>query len=751
MKNWEDPSMSEQERREFYKDGLHFNQLRNRYGARADTRDMDAAQIEVQCRVHTRAYMLFIIGGVLFPTSSRDVVHPRYMQLLMEESEIRDYAWGAAVLAHLYRSLTLSADRSVRTFNGCSLLLMLWAYERLAPGRPEIAPQQEMRWPRACAWAEPVKPYARLYEREADHDDVDATHFPVCRHMALGRIPLVAFEIIEYQYSDRVLRQFGMCQHIPDDPFDHAVLRLERQSSFQWPHRLAMHQQYVAEWESYVATGGPEIVEGGFVSFAEYMQWYRRVSKMRIARCVPPKGDIIQPRDWYPQQMMGDALESAMKMTYMIHMRGPPSWFYDVIPDFLVHYDRVMTEWKGLGYSRPAFIRPKDIQQPLVKRQPPAGDTREDETGGPEEDTAVLVPPKRPREEVQSTGDIPATHAPTHVSIPPQVEVQSTGDVPPATAPTPVSIASQVEVQSPADVPPTTAPTPVSIPPQVDYTTSTPFHRSMTFQPIPLKMPITPESLEASSSLITPYVHLGIGKSSVPSELRDMFDMDSIEDLAEDAAKRGGPERRGDMTRPLKNQKVRWLYRHFWSLEVDYIWRDHSERGITYPLTHSQVTTLRPEFWVEDDVLNAYGELLRLKEDKLWEKWEKIPRTESFKPRRYFIAPSFFMAMVLEFCPNLKKKLIPYMLNYLHPSRFPLKYTRVHGLDARPKQDGGNDCGVYVSKYMDAMLNGISLPSAVWNPKVDVQTFRYRMAHELSKGVARHISEWGIRQREAGH
>ena len=336
MKNWEDPYMSEQERREFYKDGLHFKQLRNRYGARADTRDMDAAQIEVQCRVHTRAYMLFIIGGVLFPSSSRDTVHPRYMQLLMEDSEIRGYAWGAAVLAHLYRSLTLSADRSVRTFNGCSLLLMLWAYERLAPGRPEIAPHQEIRWPRARAWAEPVKvsrvnphhhtrnyrgdldslqlhwvtwqPYARLYEREADPDDVDATHFPVCRHMALGRIPMVAFEIIEYQYSDRVLRQFGMCQHIPDDPFDHAVLRLERQSSFQRPHRLAMYQQYVAEWESYVATGGPEIVKGGFVSLAEYMQWYRRVSKMRIARCVPPEGDIIQPRDWYPQQMMGDAV-----------------------------------------------------------------------------------------------------------------------------------------------------------------------------------------------------------------------------------------------------------------------------------------------------------------------------------------------------------------------------------------------------------------------------------------------------------
>ena len=106
--------------------------------------------------------------------------------------------------------------------------------------------------------------------------------------------------------------------------------------------------------------------------------------------------------------------------------------------------------------------------------------------------------------------------------------------------------------------------------------------------------------------------------------------------------------------------------------------------------------------------------------------------------------------LILNMCKILQEKLLPCMLNHLHPARFPQKYMEVHGLEARPKQDGGIDCGIYVSKYMDAMLNGISLPAAVWDAKKDVQTFRYRMAHELSKGAARHISEWGIRQREAG-
>ena len=85
-----------------------------------------------------------------------------------------------------------------------------------------------------------------------------------------------------------------------------------------------------------------------------------------------------------------------MKMTHMIHMRDPPSWFYDVIPDFLAHYDRVMTEWKGLEYSRPSIVRKKDIQQP------PVGDAREVDihpsAPSTSQQTAPPISQKRPRE-----------------------------------------------------------------------------------------------------------------------------------------------------------------------------------------------------------------------------------------------------------------------------------------------------------------------------------------------------------------
>ena len=69
---------------------------------------------------------------------------------------------------------------------------------------------------------------------------------------------------------------------------------------------------------------------------------------------------------------------------------------------------------------------------------------------------------------------------------------------------------------------------------------------------------------------------------------------------------------------------------------------------------------------------------------------------------------------------------------------------------ARPKQDTGCDCGVYVCKYVDTLLNGIALESAVWHPYDDVETFRYRITWELCRGRGRHLSVWGLTQRNLG-
>ncbi|XP_063942351.1 putative ubiquitin-like-specific protease 1B [Daucus carota subsp. sativus] len=94
----------------------------------------------------------------------------------------------------------------------------------------------------------------------------------------------------------------------------------------------------------------------------------------------------------------------------------------------------------------------------------------------------------------------------------------------------------------------------------------------------------------------------------------------------------------------------------------------------------------------------------------------------------------------------IMEKLLPCMLHHLDSSRFPQpKFMKVRSVTERPKQVGGSDCGVYVVKYVDAICGGIQLKNAVWDPTLDILTFRYRMAWKLNRGRARHISEWGIK------
>lgn len=128
--------------------------LRERYGERSER---SKRQDFLEQVVYTREYVLYIVGGILFQTPSRDVVHPRYLQFLQQTDQVIDYAWGAVVLAHMYRALSKAVKKTTRGFNGCSMLLQLWAWERLNPGRPEIAPGTHFVWPRAWAWAEEVK------------------------------------------------------------------------------------------------------------------------------------------------------------------------------------------------------------------------------------------------------------------------------------------------------------------------------------------------------------------------------------------------------------------------------------------------------------------------------------------------------------------------------------------------------------------------------------------------------------------
>ena len=72
--------------------------------------------------------------------------------------------------------------------------------------------------------------------------------------------------------------------------------------------------------------------------------------------------------------------------------------------------------------------------------------------------------------------------------------------------------------------------------------------------------------------------------------------------------------------------------------------------------------------------------------------------------------------------------------------------AQISALIRRPKQNNYTDCGIFVMKYMDYMLQGFHLQSMTWTTS-DVETFRYRIAKEIQREKARMIPGFLMKQR----
>ena len=125
VENWFEPLTEIDLAHATYRGKIKLTWLFNKYGRNKPTKGDMRAMV-----VATQAYMLFVIVTVLFPTSSRSFVHPRYIQPLQNLREIRNYAWGATVLAYLYRGLEHAAHSESKVIVGCTWLLEVWSFER---------------------------------------------------------------------------------------------------------------------------------------------------------------------------------------------------------------------------------------------------------------------------------------------------------------------------------------------------------------------------------------------------------------------------------------------------------------------------------------------------------------------------------------------------------------------------------------------------------------------------------------------
>ncbi|XP_074332426.1 uncharacterized protein LOC141670462 isoform X2 [Apium graveolens] len=154
---------------------------------------------------------------------------------------------------------------------------------------------------------------------------------------------------------------------------------------------------------------------------------------------------------------------------------------------------------------------------------------------------------------------------------------------------------------------------------------------------------VTPTS---DDLLMRSFVDFCNNAHKLPDDLAQLFEVDRSEDLYKDQNLHGGPSRTGDLTRPLNNRKINWIYRHWWSNDLSYIFERHT--GCTFYLTRKQLQCLAPGHEPEDDVVNAYMELVKLRERHFWERSHDLR-----PPAKRYTAPSFFLFQALDLCGNL--------------------------------------------------------------------------------------------------
>ncbi|CAI9094354.1 OLC1v1030079C1 [Oldenlandia corymbosa var. corymbosa] len=85
-----------------------------------------------------RAYMLYLLGCVLFP-AARYQVCAIFISLLKDLNLVDEYAWGAALLVHLHSAMKIMKHTSLRgegkNLTSCCYIIQMFALERL----PELA------------------------------------------------------------------------------------------------------------------------------------------------------------------------------------------------------------------------------------------------------------------------------------------------------------------------------------------------------------------------------------------------------------------------------------------------------------------------------------------------------------------------------------------------------------------------------------------------------------------------------------
>ncbi|GAV82281.1 LOW QUALITY PROTEIN: PMD domain-containing protein, partial [Cephalotus follicularis] len=234
---------------------------------------------------HVRAYILCLLGSILFPDSSGDTMPLMFLPMLTDLYDVDTYIWGSGTLAWLYRSLCKACHRGVSQIGDNLLLLQYPLFDdNINPslGACWVPKRAILDLKNLGTLAQYRGKFDKLTEEQVIWTPYPNVHLDLawyqCRqdsYIWRSRVRLICFAYVEWHYPDRVVRQFGLGQHIPLPC--NTDLTLHTYDGRDHPNTawIDIHRQYITQWNK-----RHSCVVMVYRPTTNYMQWYMLITRL---------------------------------------------------------------------------------------------------------------------------------------------------------------------------------------------------------------------------------------------------------------------------------------------------------------------------------------------------------------------------------------------------------------------------------------------------------------------------------------
>ncbi|MQL89331.1 hypothetical protein Taro_021904 [Colocasia esculenta] len=256
-----------------------------------------------------RIFVSYLFGHLLFATQSSQM-NCKFVLLLRDLAQAGRYAWGAAMLGHLFSLLPSSSQRSQST-GGFTPFLQIWGYTRFPMGCGTQVEGRQTMVPLMTRWE--VAPDSRVTDRRAgdvrvalDHypheqvvwtpyaGEADASHPAVAASRPLfdRRLLLLCLGTCEVLYLELVVRTLGWHQPAIEVPSLGREGHSRRRFFAEDRDWGVDHGSTVAYWRE----GGERVLRvTDLQDSSAYMEDYqaRYAGRLRLDRRVMPESQAI--------------------------------------------------------------------------------------------------------------------------------------------------------------------------------------------------------------------------------------------------------------------------------------------------------------------------------------------------------------------------------------------------------------------------------------------------------------------------